>query len=863
MFKQYPCSLSVMSSQTAIMLFRLVTITTLIIAVTSVITGCGSSSDSSDSASETGTIQHPVSVDGLWVAVDEMQVPLSDVPPQAHRPYSLNQGLLEEALDRAPLEYTTETEEVVMTLPMPDGTYTTIRIEKSPIFSPEIQKRYPDVSTYRVQGLDDPTATGRFDLTPAGFHAILISERGTVYVDPLKSDDPSLYISYWKKDVEGEHYECLTHGSTETSALVGLSFPPNNPSGSQLRTYRLAISATGEYTQFFGGVANAAAQIATTVNRVTGIYEREVAISLLLTATNIYADPLTDPFTGNNVSAMLGENQTDLDANVLDANYDFGHIFSQGGGGGVANQGVCVTGSKARGATSLGNPAGDVFDVDFVSHEMGHQLSGSHTWNGTSGSCSAGQFVASSAYEPASGSTIMAYAGICGGQNVQPNSDDYFHTRSFDQITAYRDGTGACGTVTATGNNPPTVEAGPNCTIPTDTPFRLTATGDDVDGDALTFNWEQFDLGTRDGNPVSTFVTGPLFRSREATSDETRTFPRFEDILSGAPTPYEVLPTVSRTLDFRVTARDNRANGGGVDYDSMTVTVDGDPFAITAPAAAASLECGVPTTVAWTVGGGSIASDVEILFSSDGGGSFSSLIGSTPNDGAHDVVPVDLTSTGRIMLEPSSACFFAVSEEFSIVDSIAPTITAPADVSAECTSPAGTPVVLGTPVTSDMCDASLAIENDAPVLFPLGSTPVAWTATDDSGNTGLDTQTVTIVDTNPPDFDLSVTPDMLWPPDHRMVTIQTDITVEDVCSEVTVRLVSITSNEPDNGTGDGDTTNDIQGAAFGNDDREFQLRAERSGNGNGRVYTITYEAEDTSGNTTVRQATVTVPKSQR
>jgi hypothetical protein len=351
-----------------------------------------------------------------------------------------------------------------------------------------------------------------------------------------------------------ERHACELHDAAEAQGLgfaAGAPFPANNPSGSQLRTYRLAVSATGEYTQFFGGVANASAQIMTTVNRVTGIYERDLAISLMLTSINIYANPATDPFTGNNVGAMLGENQTDLDANVGDANYDFGHIFSQGGSGGVANQGVCVTGNKARGATSLANPAGDVFDVDFVAHEMGHQLSGSHTWNGTSGSCSAGQFQAASAYEPASGSTIMAYAGICPGQNVQANSDDYFHTRSFDQITSYRDGTGACGAQTATGNNPPTVEAGDNCTIPTSTPFRLTAMGDDVDGDPLTFNWEQFDLGTRDGNPQSTFTTGPLFRSRDSTSDPSRTFPRFVDILSGAATPYEVLPSVNRTRSRR------------------------------------------------------------------------------------------------------------------------------------------------------------------------------------------------------------------------------------------------------------------------------------------------------------------------
>jgi hypothetical protein len=372
----------------------------------------------------------------------------------------------------------------------------------------------------------------------------------------------------------------------------------------------------------------------------------------------------------------------------------------------------------------------------------------------------------------------MAYAGICAGQNVQANSDDYFHTRNFDQITAYRDGTGACGTLGATGNTPPTVEAGPNCTIPTSTPFTLTAQGDDGDGDPMTFNWEQFDLGTRDGNPQSTFTTGPLFRSRSATSDPSRTFPRFEDILSGAATPYEVLPSVDRTLNFRVTVRDNQPNGGGVDYDSMSVTVSGNPFGITTPSAGATLECGDSDTFTWDVGGGSVAPNVEILFSSDGGTTFSSLVGSTTNDGSHEVtVPTELTGTGRIMLEPSQECFFAVSEEFSVVDTTPPTITAPTDIVTECTSPNGTPVNLGIPTVNDLCDASVDVSNDAPGLFPLGITTVDWMATDDSNNAAMDTQNVTINDMIPPSVFCNA-PNMIVPPD---APVSFTATAMDVC----------------------------------------------------------------------------------
>jgi hypothetical protein len=901
--------------------------------------------------------------DGLWTGIGQTRkAPTQTRGPHTYRTFALDVEALDELLSRAPMEYTLD-EPVVMTVPMPDGSYTRVRIEESPIFSLELQAQHPELRAYRAEGIDDATATGRFDRTPAGFHAMLISERGTVYIDPTEEGQRSQYFSFWKGDVSGEHFECLHDGAEDGFALA--AFPTNNPSGDQLRTYRLAVSATGEYTTFFGGVAGAQAQIMTTVNRVTGIYEREVAIRLTLVATNIYANPLADPFTGTDagcggvpgcaVGVMLGQNQTDLDANVLDANYDIGHIFSQGGGGGVAIPGVvCTSGSKAMGATSLGNPSGDVFDVDYVSHEMGHQFNASHTWNGTTRACSdATQFAPNSAYEPGSGSTIMAYAGICVPQNVQANSDDYFHTRSFDEITAFRDGAGACGTVATTGNTPPTVEAGDDCTVPTSTPFTLTAMGDDADGDSLTFAWEQFDLGTQDGFPSSTFTNGPLFRSQPPTSEPSRTFPRFEDILSGSADiapgnpgfTWEVLPSVNRSLNFRVTVRDNQANGGGVDYDSMTVIVSGDPFTITDPGAGGTLECGDTSAISWDVGGGNVASDVEIFFSSDGGSSFSSLVATTPNDGSHSVtVPTELTSTGRIMLEPSSECFFAVSEEISVVDTTDPLLTAPADlpnvectspdgasppdlgtpvvsdlcdasldvsndapgvfpfgpteviwtatddsdnsesaiqtvtvvdttppditappdVTLECTSPEGTPVELGTPITSDVCDVSVDVGNDAPGLFPLGTTIVTWTATDDYDNDDSDTQTVVIEDTAPPEVELSVSPEVLWPPNHKMVTVRTDLIVGDVCDgSLTVRLISITSNEPDTARGDGNTVNDIQGADFGTDDREFQLRAERSGRGSGRVYTITYEVEDASGNATVRQAMVVVPKSQR
>jgi hypothetical protein len=883
------------------------------------------------------------------------------VRPNAYRVYSLNREILKNILDRAPWQFAEKAiaEETILPLPKPDGKIVRFRIEKTQILSPDLQSRYPGIHTYRARGIDDQSATASLDLTPFGFHAYVISDKGTFLVDPENPGDTGAYLTYWKHDVPGQPFNCLVGSSDpyHMQTLFEALRSPTNPSGDQLTTYRLAISVTGEYTQFFGAAAGcgpgspanceenaAAAQITTTVNRVSGIYEGEVAIRLNLVFMNIYDDPDTDPFTGDNVSVMRGENQTDLDTNLGSANYDIGHIFSAGGSGGIARLGVvCDNSFKAWGATSLGNPSGDVFDVDYVSHEMGHQFNGNHTWNGDTGSCSDSQFVADAAYEPGSGSTIMAYAGICSGQNVQPNSDAYFHTHSFDEITAFRDSS-TCGTVTPTGNTVPIVDAGPDYTIPRDTPFKLTATGTDSDGDVITYNWEQFDLGEPRGLPSAGCTSCPLFRSRPATTSPSRTFPRIEDILSGSPTPWEVLPTIDRTLNFRVTARDNQASGGGVDYDAAVIAVIGDPFQIVSPSSGDFLECGAEATIAWNVGGGSVANDVRALYSVDGGTNFSELISSTPNNGsATAILPNTLTSIGRIKLEALGNIFFDISGPFTIQDTLAPLLTVPADLSvectsydgaepnfgiatatdqcddnlvivndapangsfplgtttitwnveddsgntstdsqqisvvdttppviaapgdilAECTSPVGTPVDIGTPAVSDICDSSVDIGNNAPGIFNIGSTNVTWTAADDSGNLGSDTQIVTIQDTTPPEFELFVTPDVFWPPNHKLVTVQAIIIVSDICdSSPDIRLVSITSSEPDNGLGDGDTPNDIQGANFGTDDREFKLRSERSGLGPGRVYTVVYEAEDDSGNITTREAVVSVPKNQ-
>lgn len=595
----------------------------------------------------------------------------------------------------------------IISFPDSEGGMQNFSIYKTSNFSPELAEKFPEITSYYGESIDGKASKIYFSISPLGLYSIQLRlGKEAIFIETYDKENTT-YIAYKKSDktIKNEGFKCDTKHFN--SVINGLTLSRiYSADDALLRTYRLALSCTGEYGQYFGGTkALALAAINNTMTRVNAVFMNDFAIKMELIPEQdniIFTNASTDPYSNATIGAD-GTWNTEL-MNVLhgttygigDSKFDVGHLFGATGGGGNAGCIGCVCNNdttydnaeqwywyKGQGFTSPadGIPSGDNFDIDYVAHELGHQFGGNHTFTHSSEGTIA-------QVEPGSGSTIMGYAGIT-SQDVQAHSDPFFHAVSIQQITEYAKSTsGNCSINTATGNSTPLANAGIDYTIPKSTPFILTGSGSDANGDNLTYIWEEMDVqNSKTSAPSATKTSGPAFRSYIPNISPNRYFPKMSSILAGSTTTagdaitVEVLPSVTRTLKFRLTVRDNRANGAANAYDDMVVNVNSSygPFTVTSQNTAnISYPQGSSQTVTWNVASTStLASNVDILLSTDGGNTWTTLVSGTPNDGSQTVnLPNTISSTCRIMVKASGNIFFNInSKEFAIAapDTQAPT----------------------------------------------------------------------------------------------------------------------------------------------------------------------------------------------
>jgi len=594
------------------------------------------------------------------------------INPNVFKTLELDENAMQALLASSPKESVknTATSETILPILLSDGTVEEFRIVEYDMMEAALQAQYPEFKTYYGRGVKDPLKRVRLSWTEAGFRAKVSTPQGTAFIDPFSQNDTKHYVSYFKKDYPQpeEAFHCGTEGEEIKFKEEDLL---EKAGDCTFRSYRTAVAVTGEYSNFFGVTTSAGegtilSEVMTSINRVNDVYEVDLSVRLILTANTtqvFYYDGTTDPYTNNNGSTMLNENRDNLSATIGNSTFDVGHVYSTGGGG-IAQLFSPCTSNKARGVTGQGTPTNDPFWIDYVAHEIGHQFGGNHTQNNT---CQR----SSKSYEPGSASTIMGYAGIC-DPNIQNNSDAYFHSANIEEMGVFITGSGnGCATTITNPNTAPTVNAGNDYTIPASTPFVLTATGMDGDSDPLTYCWEQFDNTPATMPPVSTNTDGPTFRTLFATPSNQRYFPKLATVIANATDIWEVLPSVTRTMNFRVLVRDNSINAAGcTDEDDMVVSVAGaaGPFLVTAPTNTGVIWLeGESKTITWdvagTTGNGINCANVDILLSTDGGLTYPTTLAAnvTNNGSASIIVPSGTTTTARVKVMCSDNIFYDIS----------------------------------------------------------------------------------------------------------------------------------------------------------------------------------------------------------
>ena len=590
----------------------------------------------------------------------------------------------------------------IISLPNSNGSIEQFEVFEASNFDQALQVRFPSIRAFSGKGITDKGATLKLSISPNGIQTMIFrTDKASEFIE-VYSQDRTVYAVFNSNREKGQTgWTCTTD---DQALITDVNAQTNNRPTSNdgtLKTIRLAQSCNGEYSAYFGAsTAGTAADqvlvltaINATLTRCNGVYEKDLALHLNLIPTTtavLYYNPATDPYTTQN--AWNGQLQATLNANIGAANYDIGHMFGASGGGGNAGciGCVCNDANKGSGITSpgIGGPEGDDFDIDYVVHEIGHQIGGTHTFSHNLEGSGTNK-------EVGSGITIMGYAGIT-AQDVAPHSIDIYHETSIQQIQTNL-ATKVCPiTTTLTTNATPVVATVLNRTIPKSTPFVLIGSATDANAnDVLTYCWEQNDNSTVSGaasvaNPTK--LTGPNWLSFSPTTNPIRTCPKLSTVLAGlyitpslpggdAAANIEALSSIGRNLNFRLTVRDN-ANYIPLNkvaqtaFTDMVVTVDAStgPFQVTSPNTPVSWQASTSQTITWDVAGTTGApincSDVKISLSYDGGFTFPTILAaSTPNDGSEALVlPSTLSTTARVKIESIGNIFFDISNtNFTII----------------------------------------------------------------------------------------------------------------------------------------------------------------------------------------------------
>lgn len=691
--------------------------------------------------------------------------------PEEFKLFDLNFSPLRNEAFRA--AGTASTRSTIISLPNADGEIEQYEIKEASNFEPALQAQFPEIRAFSGKGITDRSASLKLSISPQGVQAMIFrTEKESEFIEPYSADH-TVYAVF-KKQPKVLPWKCSTP-EQQLSANIARQLPDVNArSTGDMKTMRLAQSVTAEYSNYFGAtsasqVGLVLAAVNATLTRCNGVYEKDLAIHLNLIAatTNVfYYNASTDPYSPASSGAGGAWNsqlQNTLTSVIGAANYDIGHLFGASGGGGNAGciGCICVDNSKGSGFTSPADaiPQGDNFDIDYVVHEVGHQLGANHTFSMSNEGTGVN-------VEPGSGITIMGYAGIT-GQDLAPHSIDIYHAASIAQIQSNLTGKTCPITSSLAGTNAtPVVNAGNNYTIPISTPFALTGSATDANaGDVLTYCWEQNNNASSSqtgsasvANPTK--ASGPNWISFPPTTSPTRYFPKMATILAGglvsgpltggdAGANTEALSSVSRTLSFRLTVRDNAPYSssapvsiGQTNFADMTVTVSNTsgPFAVTAPNTAVSWAGNSSQTVTWSVANTTASpvscANVKISISTDGGTTFSTLVASTANDGSEAVtVPNTPTTTARIKVEAVGNIFFDISNtNFTITSG------------SGCAAPAGltASAITTTSATVGWTAVSGAVSYDVDYKATSSSTWInaatATTATS-AGLTGLTTGT--------------------------------------------------------------------------------------------------------------------------